>query len=535
MSIEQQIFAASESIYLLVDVTLMVRSIGGNSTVLSPQQLLPGQALVDVLPELYGNEPVLRKILTGELAQLQLFEVNREEPPGDTRYLDLLTIPQRDEQGAICGLIQVVTDVTERGAREQARVQQRNENLLLKEQIARQNIELARINAELRRTNDLKNEFLTTMSHEVRTPLTAVLGLSEVLRTEMTGPLNSRQMELLGGIEENGRHLLDLINDFLDVARIEAGRLGLDRVVTVVSMLAAASLGMVKELAAKKDITCSLDIDPQVLLIEADERRFRQILINLLANAIKFTPAGGEVGLKVIGVPDANLVQFVVWDTGIGIAPEDMPRLFRPFSQVRRGSQHGSGLGLLLVARLTALHKGGLALDSRLDVGSQFTVTLPWRKAQQEQLKRYLGQSAPASDDVVSNAEHMVVTAVLNSQAPLLLIEVDQVASSGLADRFRQAGCRIVVAEESEEALEYLRTETPSLILLHAGLHAADQLELLRDMRARTAAQAVPIITLAALILPGDEERFRAAGANAYMRQPIQWSRLIESIANLLT
>ncbi|NTW02777.1 MAG: hybrid sensor histidine kinase/response regulator, partial [Oscillochloris sp.] len=219
--IEQGILNASGIAYLLADPNLIVCDTGGSPPVIAMLGARAGQPLLDVLPELYGSETTLDMIIAGQLERLHLPEINREHRNGEVCYLDLLTLPHTDDHGAIIGVIQVITDMSERGAILQARVQQRNEYRLLKEQVSQQNIDLARTNAELRRATQLKDEFLAGISHEVRTPLTAILGLAEVTRAGLVGALNPLQIENIQGIEESGRHLLALINDFLDIAKIE--------------------------------------------------------------------------------------------------------------------------------------------------------------------------------------------------------------------------------------------------------------------------------------------------------------------------
>jgi signal transduction histidine kinase len=220
------------------------------------------------------------------------------------------------------------------------------------------------------------------MSHELRTPLNNVLGRAELLVEEIHGSLNEKQLRSVESIHESGRHLLELINDILDLSKIEADKLDLQQEPVSVSDLCEASIRLVSEAAQKKTILISADVDSIVVLITGDPRRLKQILVNLLSNAVKFTPVGGRVGLEVRGDHQGGMVTFTVWDTGIGIDEADMPRLFRPFEQLdsRLSRQYdGTGLGLSLVSRLTRLHGGGVSVTSVLGQGSRFIVTLPWR------------------------------------------------------------------------------------------------------------------------------------------------------------
>ena len=251
----------------------------------------------------------------------------------------------------------------------------------LEQRVAERTQALHIANSELRRANRLKDEFLASMSHELRTPLNSILGLSESLQIGTYGPLNERQHSTLQVIEESGRHLLALINDILDVSKIEAGQLQLETGPVSVESVAQASLQFVRQSAFMKQIKVKLSIDSPLTLIQADERRLKQILVNLLNNAVKFTAEGGAIGLEVVADSDNQMTHFTVWDTGIGIAPEDMDRLFQPFVQLDARlarSYTGTGLGLVLVQRMTEMHGGRVSVESEVGQGSRFTVSFPW-------------------------------------------------------------------------------------------------------------------------------------------------------------
>ncbi|GAB4439816.1 MAG: hypothetical protein Kow0031_21710 [Anaerolineae bacterium] len=234
--------------------------------------------------------------------------------------------------------------------------------------------------AELVQANRLKDQFLATMSHELRTPLNVIFGNVELLLEELYGPLTDKQVRSLNSIGSSGRHLLALINDILDLSEIETEELKL--VITPVSIEAICreSLEVIQETARQKSIRTHSQIDPPVTTIEADEQRLRQILVNLLTNAVKFTPKGGRVGLEVWLRAATGTVEFTVWDTGIGINQADINIMFNPFVQLDGGlnrQEEGTGLGLTLVQRLTALHGGTVAVESTPGRGSRFTVSLP--------------------------------------------------------------------------------------------------------------------------------------------------------------
>ena len=246
------------------------------------------------------------------------------------------------------------------------------------------NAELNLANAALARAARLKDEFLASMSHELRTPLTGILGLSEALQLGVYGPLTEKQNRSLQAIYESGQHLLDLITDILDLAKLEAGKVELQLAPVGVDEVCQASLQFVGQLAQKKKLRLTLTVDQQVDTVWADARRLKQMLVNLLSNAVKFTPEGGALGLEVAGDAARQLVYFTVWDTGIGIAPENMSQLFKPFVQLdsRLAREYpGTGLGLSLVLDMAELHGGSVAVESEgvPNKGSRFTITLPWK------------------------------------------------------------------------------------------------------------------------------------------------------------
>ena len=225
-----------------------------------------------------------------------------------------------------------------------------------------------------------KSEFLANMSHELRTPLNAILGFSEVLAERMFGEVNEKQAEYLQDILSSGRHLLSLINDILDLSKVEAGRLELELGRFHLPTALDNALTLVRERATRHGITLTQHVDPGVSDIVADERKVKQILLNLLSNAVKFTPEGGRVGLTATTAED--VVTIAVSDTGIGIAPEDQAAIFEEFRQVGREDarkQEGTGLGLTLAKKFVELHGGRIWVRSQVGLGSTFSFTLPVR------------------------------------------------------------------------------------------------------------------------------------------------------------
>jgi signal transduction histidine kinase len=245
--------------------------------------------------------------------------------------------------------------------------------------VNRMNDELRRLYGELETASRHKSEFLAHMSHELRTPLNAIIGFSEVLREQMFGELNDRQSEYVDDVLEASRHLLSLINDILDLAKVEAGRMELELSEVSVPDALRTSVTMHEERANQGGVALSFEVAPAEIVVQADERKLRQVLFNLLSNAVKFTPPGGRVDVSA-HLAD-GVVEVAVADTGSGIAPEDQGRIFEEFQQARGtdGSERhdGTGLGLALARRFVELHGGRLWVESVPGAGSTFRFTLP--------------------------------------------------------------------------------------------------------------------------------------------------------------
>jgi signal transduction histidine kinase len=256
-------------------------------------------------------------------------------------------------------------------------VDNRDELGALSANVNRMNEELRRLYTELEEASQHKSDFLANMSHELRTPLNAIIGFSQVLRDEMVGSVNPKQAEYLDDIISSGNHLLSLINDVLDLSKVEAGQIELE--VHPFSLREALERGvvMVRERATEDGVRVAFTADPEVDVVDGDERRIKQVIFNLLSNAVKFTPAGGEVDVSATRANGE--VRVSVADTGPGIAPEDFERIFEEFQQTEVGGEQreGTGLGLALSKRFVELHGGRIWLESEVGRGSTFTFALP--------------------------------------------------------------------------------------------------------------------------------------------------------------
>jgi PAS domain S-box-containing protein len=422
----------------------------------------------------------------------------------------------RDQQGNIKLIQSLVRDITARKHAEQALRESRDQLIIL--------------NQALERASRSKDEFLANMSHELRTPLNGILGMSEILLEGIRGPLNERQQKMVEVIDSSGRHLLNLINDVLDLSKIEAEKFDLSLENVSVSDVCQASLNFIKEPSTKKGVIVNFVPDPGVINFRADARRLKQILVNLLSNAVKFTPFQGKVTLMVKSDLEQNIVHFSVSDTGIGIAPDDMQRLFQPFTQVDSSltrRNEGTGLGLALVKRLVELHGGAISVTSEIGRGSCFTVSLPWRS------------DAPLEDLSTSTVPAMPANQPASNTVPgklgtILLAEDNETNIMTLGDYLEIKGYQMVYARDGRDALEKVAEIFPDLILMDIQMPEIDGLEVIRRLRGDPRFVNVPIVALTALAMEGDKERCLEAGATDYVSKPVSLMQLTELIRELL-
>ncbi|MFA6286327.1 MAG: PAS domain S-box protein [Opitutaceae bacterium] len=364
-------------------------------------------------------------------------------------------------------------------------------------------------NAELDQAGRLKDEFLANMSHELRTPLNAILGLSEALLEQVSGSLTPRQAKSVATISTSGAHLLALINDILDLSKVESGMLGLNPETLDTREFCESCLLFVRTQAIQKNIGVAFGHDGGMSKFTADPKRLKQILVNLLTNAVKFTPQGGRIGLQVAAPEGGNVVQFTVWDTGIGIAPEDERKLFRAFSQVDSGltrAQEGTGLGLALVAKLVELHGGGVTLESKPGQGSRFIVRLP-----------QIAARAPARETRPDGAPD------LRKCHRALVVEDDPTSSAILVKYLAELGLDSVAHASGDKAIERVLSERPDVILLDIQLPGDSGWVVLARLKEHPETRGIPVAVVSVVDEPG---KSRGLGAAAHFTKPITRAQL---------
>jgi PAS domain S-box-containing protein len=433
--------------------------------------------------------------------------------------------PVFDANHVIQHIMEIREDIT---ARKDAELVLKKLNNELEDRVKQRTEELHLANLSLAKASRLKDEFLANMSHELRTPLTGVLGLSEALQKGVYGEINEKQATILSTIEEGGKHLLNLINDILDLSKIEAGKMDLQPNVIYVDDVCQSSLRMVKQIATAKHQNISLSVNPSNMAMFADPRRIKQILVNLLGNAVKFTPEYGELGLEVIGNDQDDLVTFTVWDRGIGISEADIEKLFQPFIQLDSSlsrSYAGTGLGLSLAQRLAFVHGGEIKVTSKVNEGSRFSVSIPWQKTRTLTLL----QSSDLRKQSGSNNQQNIE--LPSSSKLILLVEDNLINSEMLADFLRFNGFRVIPAYDGKKGIELLTTMQPNLVLMDIQMPGISGLEAITTIRSMHGnISKVPIFALTALAMPEDKQLCLEAGANEYLSKPLNLNELITLI-----
>ncbi len=398
-------------------------------------------------------------------------------------------------------------------------------------------IQLHQTNQELARATRLKDEFLANMSHEFRTPLNAILGMTEGLQEQVFGEINERQAKALKNVGWSSNHLLSLINDILDVAKIEAGQLDLHLTTTNVKALCESSLTFIKQKAHKKQIKIETPfLSEHTHEIHLDERRIRQVLINLLNNAVKFTEPGGCIKLEShiqkndkdsINSDNKHHIQLMisVTDTGIGIPKDRLDDLFKPFVQLDSTLQRkyeGTGLGLALVKQIVELHGGQVLVSSELGVGTCFSFSLPYRSCPLPT------QGAPK---VQQNETHQ---ATVTKGLRVLLVEDNEANIRTTTSYLKAKGYRIDIAKTGLEAVSKAKSCAPEMILMDIQMPIMNGFEAIEKIRLDPHCLNIPIIALTAFAMKGDKEKCLSAGADAYLSKPVQLKEMVTKIEQLL-
>jgi diguanylate cyclase (GGDEF)-like protein len=387
--------------------------------------------------------------------------------------------------------------------------------------------DLEKLNRELDRESQLKSRFITNMNHELRTPLNSILGFSDVLLEKTFGDLTENQERYIKNIHSSGKHLLDIINNCLDIAKIEAGKFDMSYEMFPVLSVLSEVFNIMTPLADKKNIELKLSMSDTVDSITADRVKLKQILYNLLSNALKFTPEGGNVGIiveKEAGKgesEDQEYAKFSVWDTGVGLSPDDKERIFDEFEQVESSlsrKYEGVGLGLALTRRLVELHGGRIFVESKIGEGSTFTFEIPI--------------TSPIQESSVEEVEAVNLNFPwMEEKAPLILVVEDDAPSVELLTlHLTQAGYKVAHAFDGEDAIEKATTLRPFAILLDVMLPKKDGWEVLQSLKDNEATAHIPVLIHS--IIDNKDLAF-ALGATDYLLKPLDKDALLAILQSL--
>jgi PAS domain S-box-containing protein len=443
-------------------------------------------------------QEVLNKALKGN--ETSNYEVPLFTKSGERVMVLLNATTRRNPQGKIVGVVGVGQDITEL---DQSRSEKEETNLRLKE------------------ANQHKSKFISSMSHELRTPLNGILGFTELLKGEHFGKLNDPQREFVDQVENSGKHLLELISGLLDVAKIDSGSMMVDLKVCKPYELFLSVVGLIQPQLVEKKIILNQLIDPTAEVIVCDIRKVKQIMVNLISNAIKYTPDNGTIEITL--TRDKKYTKIIVSDNGIGISKKDQDIIFNEFAQanrIRDEALGGTGIGLALSRRLVELHGGEIGVTSEENKGSKFWFTIPNRSAPKESNQILIDETKESVDYPINKS--------------ILVVEDNQTNLEMIKYLLSIYNHKIRVARNGKEAILAANSEKPDLILMDIRMPIMDGLEATKVLRTKPELSQVPIIATTASAGEDSREDCLKAGCTDHLSKPIQSKELFEILSKYI-
>jgi len=470
---------------------------------------MDGLCLIDALPSSLVRE--------AHHTTIPACEVRLQRPDGTAVWVLVSAGPVPPDVDGTGGIYAICTDITQRREAE-GHVRRLNEDL--ERRVEERTAELAASNQKLAEALRSREEFLAAMSHELRTPLATMLNVSESLRAGVHGDLAARQDERLALLEKNGRHLQSLIDDVLDLSKSIAGNFSLSLEVVDAAELARQCLSSIREMAQSRGIAVVAEIPSRPVVAELDPLRVRQILLNLLSNASKFSPPGSTMGLRLDPQSEKERLVFEVWDHGPGISISAQSKLFQPFVQLdtRLAREHGgAGLGLALSRRLAEAHRGTIELDSEAGQGARFRVVLPWKNHEDPLLVAARKSGGLRRSEVMGPS--------------VLLVEDNHDLRQTVEEYLLASGWQVRSACGGVEALERFEEGGFDVVLMDIQMPGMDGLEAIRRLRDTREGKVVKIVAMSGLAFPEDKQRAFVAGADLHLSKPVR----LHSLVNLLS
>lgn len=536
------VIAAVSDAYLKATLTTRAEIVGRHIFDVFPDN--PNDPNADATRNLRASLERVRDLRVQDAMSVQKYDIPRPESEGggfEARFWSPVNTPVLRRDGTLVGIIHRVEDVTAFMRLKQQQEQERETSAQLRShteaveaEVYRRTLEVAAASRQIKegerslreakeaaeKANHAKSEFLAKMSHELRTPLNSIIGFSDVLLEETAGPLNPRQRRFVDNVATAGRQLLALINDILDLSKVEAGRMELHLTRLSIEGTIDEVVSGLQPLAAHRRQVLHSTLAQGLPLVRADAIRLKQILVNLLGNAIKYTEDGGSITVSADTVEEAGrvMVRVAVTDTGIGIAEHDLERVFSEFEQVGGDygrTQEGTGLGLALVRRLVMLHDGAIGVTSTPGVGSTFSFTIP-------------AYVTPAETEAANP-----VPADGNSATASLVLVVEDDPNSGdlLSDYLVNDGYRVVRATTDTEALQLAATLHPDIITLDILLPERDGFQVLARLKQQPATREIPVVFVS---ITDENNRGRSLGADAWLVKPVRRREILEAVSQVL-